>query len=109
MTDLLSKKCVPCEVGMPPLSKDEAEKLLKEIPDWEIVDDSKKIQKEFKLESFRKAIEFVDKIADIAEQEGHHPDIHIFYKKVIIELTTHNIHGLSENDFIVAAKINTLL
>ncbi len=109
MSGLLSKKCVPCNEDLPPLKKSEAEEYLKEVPEWNLRDNSKKIVREFKFSSFKDAIKFVDTVAKIAEQEGHHPDIHINYKKVNLELTTHNIGGLSENDFIIAAKIDSVL
>ncbi len=109
MTDLVNKKCLPCEVGVPPIEGLEAQKYLAEIPDWKITDDGKKLKREFTFESFKKSIAFVQKVADCAESEGHHPEIYINYKKVILELTTHNIGGLSENDFILAAKIDVLM
>ena len=105
--NLLSKKCVPCEGGADLFSRAEAEEYLAETPGWEIVENGKKIKKEFKFKNFNEAIDFVDKVARIAESEGHHPDIHVFFNKVVVELWTHAISGLSENDFIVAAKINT--
>ena len=106
--DLLNKKCVPCEGGTDPFSRAEAEEYLAETLGWELDSDFKKIKKEFKFKNFDEAIDFVDKVARVAESEGHHPDIHVFYNKVIIELWTHAIGGLSENDFIVAAKINAI-
>ncbi len=106
--NLLNKKCAPCEGGVNPLSSAEAEKYLAETPGWEIVSGGKKIKKEFKFKNFKEAMSFVDKAANIAENEGHHPDIHIFYSKVLIEFWTHSIGGLSENDFIAAAKINAI-
>ena len=108
MKDLLNKKCVPCEGGAMPLSKEDAQKYLNEISGWELDDKINKISKEFKFKDFIGAINFVDNIAGIAEEEGHHPDIHIFYNKVLIELSTHSIGGLSENDFILAAKIDNI-
>ncbi len=106
--DLASKKCVACEGGTPPLSETESRKFLSETLSWEIVE-NKKIKREFKFKDFKEAMAFVNKIAVIAEEEGHHPDIHVFYNKVLIELWTHAVGGLSENDFIMAAKINQLL
>ena len=107
-SDLTDKKCVPCEIGTPPLTKDQYEPLLKQLKlDWEVID-SKALKHEFKFKDFLESMEFVNKIAKIAEEEGHHPDIYIYYNKVIINLKTHNIRGLSENDFIVAAKIENL-
>jgi 4a-hydroxytetrahydrobiopterin dehydratase len=102
--DLVSKKCEPCEGGTP-LTKEQAIEYLSDLKaTWEMESD-KKIKSEFEFGDFKQAITFVDKIADIAESEGHHPDIHIFYNKVLIELWTHAVNGLSENDFILAAKI----
>ncbi|KKQ85826.1 MAG: putative pterin-4-alpha-carbinolamine dehydratase [Parcubacteria group bacterium GW2011_GWF2_38_8] len=106
MNDLLNKKCVPCEGGTVPLSKSETEKYLAQASDWVLDEKGKTISKEYKFKDFIGAINFVDKISEIAEAEGHHPDIHIFYSKVLIELSTHAIKGLSENDFILAAKID---
>jgi 4a-hydroxytetrahydrobiopterin dehydratase len=109
MTDLANKKCVPCESWTPPKLKEEAEKLLKEIPDWKLVDDKiLKITRDFEFKDFKEAMAFINKVADLAESEGHHPDICIFYNKVTLTLTTHFIKGLSDNDFILAAKIDQL-
>ncbi len=106
--DLVSKKCVPCWSGTPPLKKAEIEKYLSELKThWEVIEGSK-IRKKFIFKNFKEAMQFVNKIADIAEEEQHHPDIYIFYSKVTIELWTHAIGGLSENDFILAAKIEEL-
>lgn len=90
------------------MTKEESQKYLAEVLGWGVIEDGKKISKEFVFPDFVQAIRFIDKIAEIAEQEGHHPDLHIFYNKVRIELSTHAIGGLSENDFILAAKINAL-
>ena len=104
--DLLKKKCVPCEGGMFPLIREEAQKLLEQISDWELSEDVKNISKQYKFKDFIGAINFINNVAELAESEGHHPDIHINYNKVILELSTHAIGGLSENDFILAAKID---
>lgn len=104
--DLLNKKCIPCEVGGTPLTKEEAEKYLMNVPAWNLREDGRLISKQFKFKDFIGAINFVDRVAELAELEGHHPDIHINYNKVLIELTTHAMNGLSENDFIIAAKID---
>ncbi len=109
MTTLAQKKCIPCDGNTPPLSKTQIEEYKKELKHpWKVVDDQK-IQYQFKFDSFLQSIEFVNKVADVAETEDHHPDITINYKKVTIELTTHAIGGLSENDFIMAAKIEKLV
>lgn len=103
--DLAAKKCVPCEAGTPPLTPEEIKKYLPQAQGWEVLD-NKKIRKKFHYKNFVEAMAFVNKLAEVAEEEGHHPDIHIIYNRVTIELTTHAIGGLSENDFIMAAKIN---
>lgn len=91
---------------MKPFTREEAQSYIDENPDWILDADAKKISKEFKFKDFIGAINFVNLVADIAEEEGHHPDIHIDYNKVNLELWTHAINGLSENDFILAAKID---
>lgn len=106
--NLTQKKCVPCESWTPPLTKEQFTPLLKQLKlDWEVVE-NKKIKHQFKFKDFSKALEFVSKVGQLAEAEGHHPNIHIYYTKVVIDLTTHNIKGLSENDFIMAAKVEDL-
>ena len=105
---LKTKKCIPCEGGAPPIAKEKIQKNLSHLKEGWRVDDDKKIQRIFKFKDFKQAIRFINKVANIAENEGHHPDMRIFYSKVIVELTTHAIKGLSENDFIVAAKIDAL-
>lgn len=105
--NLLKKICVSCEGrGIKPMNKADAQDYLDETPGWTMDVDAKMISKEFKFQDFIGAINFVERVADVAEMEGHHPDIHIHYNKVLLELTTHAIGGLSENDFIVAAKID---
>jgi 4a-hydroxytetrahydrobiopterin dehydratase len=105
--DLASKKCIPCEAGTPPLTPASVAELAKNTPDWKVVGD-KKLLREIKFKNFREAMAFVNRIADVAEAEGHHPDIYIFYNLVRLELSTHAIGGLSDNDFILAAKIDVL-
>jgi len=105
--DLKQKHCVPCEGGMPPLTHEQIAHYAPQTPDWKIVDD-RKITKEFKFKDFMAAISFINEVAEVAESEGHHPDIYIFYNLVRFELTTHAMKGLSENDFILAAKIDAL-
>ena len=109
MNNLLNQKCVPCEGGIAPLSEDKENEYLKEIKDWTLErKDVHHIKKEFLLKNFLKAIEFVNKVAEIAENEGHHPNIYIYYNKVDIEIYTHAIKGLHKNDFILAAKIDNI-
>ncbi len=106
--DLLKKKCQACEGGAKPLTREEAESYLSEVPEWKLSDDGKMISRDFMFKNFVKAMTFAQSVADIAEMEGHHPDIHIWYNKVKLELFTHSIKGLSENDFIVAAKVDQI-
>lgn len=106
--NLSSKKCKPCEGGTSPLALDEANKFLAQVTGWELLE-AVKIKKEFKFKNFLAAMEFVNNVAKIAEAEGHHPAIFINYNRVKITSTTHAIGGLSENDFILAAKIDRLV
>ena len=109
--NLLDQKCVPCEGGVDPMTKADAEVMLEfYVKDWMLIDDSKSITKNFEFKNFSEALSFVNKVGTIAESEGHHPDIHLTdYKFVNINLSTHAIGGLSQNDFIVAAKINAIV
>lgn len=108
MMDLTAKKCTACEGGIPLLSGVALEPYLKEVGvKWEVVG-GKKIRKEFAFSDFKSALAFVNKVGDIAESEGHHPDIQLGWGRVVVELWTHAIGGLSENDFIVAAKIDAI-
>jgi 4a-hydroxytetrahydrobiopterin dehydratase len=104
---LADKKCTPCEGGTKPLSIEQARKLGEQILGWKI--DDKHIEKTFKFENFAQAMEFANKIAKIAEEENHHPELHVSWGKVRVELYTHKIGGLSENDFVLAAKIERLV
>ena len=107
MTKLTEKNCVTCENDKTkPMPKEDAKRLLLEIEGWNLDAKGKVISKEFVFKNFDKAMDFVNLVADIAEFEGHHPDITILYNKVELSLSTHSIKGLSENDFIVAAKID---
>ena len=106
--DLTTKKCVPCEGEVPPFTQEQIETYKKEVSaDWQVLD-GKKIERKFKFKDFKESMKFVNKVAEIAEQEQHHPDIKIFYSLVTITLWTHAIAGLSENDFIMAAKIDRI-
>ncbi len=107
MTDLAQKKCEACAPGTPPLNPEQAEALLKDVDgDWQL--DGKQIVREIKLRNFRDAFGLATKIALLAEEQGHHPDLEVGWGRVKIALTTHSIKGLSENDFIMAAKIDAL-
>jgi 4a-hydroxytetrahydrobiopterin dehydratase len=106
--DLTNKKCKPCEGGAPPLSPDAARTLAAQVPKWKLRKDEPRLWREYTFKDFARAMKFVNKVAEIAEAENHHPDIHIHYNKVKLVLWTHDIGGLSENDFIVAAKVDGL-
>lgn len=107
-TKLLNKKCGPCGSNAKPFDMETSKAYMKEVPDWALSADGIKISCEFVFKDFVKALAFVESVADIAEAEGHHPDIHIRYNRVLLELWTHSVKGLSENDFIVAAKVNEI-
>src|SRR5690606_24851454 len=108
-TALKDRTCKPCEGGVSPLSRSEAEHLLQDLNGWELTDGDQKIRRRWKVKDFAAGIQFLRRVADIAEAEDHHPDMHLSgYRNVAIELTTHAIGGLSENDVIRAAKIDQL-
>lgn len=105
---LKDKNCVPCEGGIPPLTSEQINPLHKEVPDWKVAKDTL-LQKEYIWKNFKQALTFINKVGEIAESEGHHPDITLHdWNKVTLSLSTHAINGLSENDFILASKINTI-
>ena len=105
---ITEKRCAPCQGGVPPLKRKEISKLLIQLEEgWEVFK-NKEIKKTYLFSRYNDAIIFSNKIADLAEQEAHHPFIHINYKEVIIILFTHKINGLHENDFIVAAKCDLI-
>ncbi len=108
MVNLLDKKCRPCEGNVKPFSTAVAKKYMKEVDGWKLLNG--KIEKDFKFKNFKEAMLFVNTVAMIADLEGHHPDIFLHgWNKVKLTLFTHVIKGLSENDFIVAAKINEIV
>jgi 4a-hydroxytetrahydrobiopterin dehydratase len=102
---LASRHCVPCEGGTPSLTEQEWQPLLNQLEGWE-VRDGERLAKEFRFKDFVQAVDFVNRITPIAEAEGHHPDLQVGWGRVLVELTTHAARGLTENDFILAAKID---
>ena len=108
MADLSKRKCKPCEEGVGKLTPDEARELAVQVPKWKLRKDEPRLWREFTFKDFVRAMKFVNKVAELAESEGHHPDLHIHYNRVKLVLWTHDIGGLSENDFILAAKVDTL-
>ena len=111
INDLTKKKCTPCEGGVIPFDISEIHKYQKKVDGWDIIKNEKKIhflEKNFKFKNFLKSQKFVNKVGEISEQEGHHPDILFGWGYAKISITTHAIEGLSENDFILAAKIDQI-
>ena len=106
---LVEKKCLPCEGGVKPYTPDEAASQLKKLPGWRLTHDGQRIRKDWKVKDFMAGLNFFNRCAELAESDGHHPDLHIEgYRNVSVELRTHAIGGLSENDFICAAKLDAL-
>lgn len=106
-TELADKTCVPCRGGVPPLKGKDLDDLHQKIPEWQVPGEHH-LEREFKFPDFRQALEFVNRVGAIAEEQGHHPDILLAWGKVGITLWTHKIDGLTESDFILAAKIDRL-
>ena len=107
--ELAKKKCTPCEGGIPPMTKEQAQVHLQGLPNWALDEDGKCIRAKYRMKDFKAAVKLVRDAGDIAEEQGHHPDFHLTqYRKLTICLSTHAIDGLSENDFIMAAKIEAL-
>ncbi len=110
MSDKLTeKRCLPCEGGTDPLDRARIDELLPQVPSWQVADDGKSIKRRFEFKGFYKTMAFINAMAWIANQEAHHPDFEAGYNYCVVQFTTHAIDGLSENDFICAAKVNALL
>src|SRR5215831_11638807 len=107
MSDLVNRQCVPCRGGVPPLAGEEITKLESQLTGWEVVNEHH-LKKEYKLKNFREALGFVNRVGELAEEQGHHPDICFGWGNVEITIWTHKIDGLTESDFILAAKIDKL-
>jgi 4a-hydroxytetrahydrobiopterin dehydratase len=108
-TPLTSKRCTPCEGGIPPLNPDQVRHLLAAVPQWKLTPDSQRIRREWRVKNFLTGLDFFNRVGRLAEEEGHHPDFHLVgFRNITIEIWTHAINGLSENDFILAAKIDQL-
>ena len=107
MTELADKKCVPCRGGVPPLRGAELDALKKQVPGWDVVNEHH-LQKAFTFPDFQSALNFANRVGAVAEEQGHHPDIYLAWGKVEITTWTHKIDGLTESDFILAAKIDRL-
>jgi 4a-hydroxytetrahydrobiopterin dehydratase len=106
--DLTEKTCTPCRGGVSPLTAQEAEELRGQAPEWALLDDAHRIERTFRFRDFREALTFVQKVGELAESEGHHPDIGFGWGYATVSLRTKKIKGLHENDFIMAAKTDRL-
>ncbi len=105
---LANKSCVPCKGGVPPLRGSSIKALLQDLGNqWSVIDE-RRLQKEYQFKNFKDALNFTNRVGDIAEREGHHPDIYLSWGKVVIKLWTHKIDGLTESDFILAAKCDSV-
>ncbi len=107
-TSLAQKKCIPCEGNVPPLTPAQAQEMMQHLNEWSLIDEAHLLAKSFQFKDFKDTMQFVNAVAAIAEEEGHHPDLTVSYSSVTVELMTHAIGSLSENDFIVAAKIDEI-
>lgn len=107
MSELASRQCVPCRGGVPPLKGSEITKLLNDLESWEVINEHH-LRKGFQFANFLQSQEFVNRVGDLAEEQGHHPDICFGWGKAEITIWTHKIDGLTESDFILAAKIDQL-
>ncbi len=105
---LAEKRCTPCRGGIPPLTRDEAQRLQAQAPDWELRDDAHRVERTFRCRNFREALGFVREVGELAETEGHHPDISFGWGYTTVSLHTKKIKGLHENDFIMASKIDRI-
>jgi len=109
MAELIEKRCKPCEGGVAPLTRAQAEGMMKQLsPEWRLSDDVHRIRREFKFKDFYRTMSFVNAVAHLANIEDHHPDLEVGYGVCRIEFSTHAVRGLSENDFICAAKIDVI-
>ncbi len=108
MAELTAKRCVPCEGGVAPMDADAARDMLGQLNDWELDESGKEISRSYKFKNYYQTMAFVNALAWIAHQADHHPDLQVGYNRVQVRFSTHSIGGLSQNDFICAAKIDAL-
>ena len=107
MSELASKTCVPCRGGTPPLKGEELDDLRRQVPEWEVVEEHH-LRRRFRFKNFREALGFVNRVGELAEEQGHHPNVTFGWGYAEVTIFTHKINGLTESDFILAAKINEL-
>ena len=109
MNELTQKRCKPCEGGVKPLTREEAQALLSQLKDWQLNETATEMSRPYKFKNYYETMAFVNAVAWIAHQEDHHPDLEVAYNRCLVRYSTHAIGGMSENDFICAAKIDALL
>ena len=107
MPDLAERQCVPCRGGVPPMKGDEITEMSSQLPDWQVVNEHH-LQRNYRFKDFRESLDFVTRVGELAEEQGHHPDICFGWGKADITIWTHEIDGLTESDFVLAAKIDKL-
>jgi len=107
MTELAGRTCVPCKGGTPPLKGEELDVLRRQLPEWEVIEEHH-LKRVYRFKNFREALDFVNKVGDLAEEHGHHPDISFGWGYAKVTVWTHKIDGLTESDFVFAAKVDTL-
>lgn len=107
MTELANKTCVPCKGGTPPLKGEELAELQRQVPEWEVVEEHH-LRRRFRFKNFREALHFVNRVGELAEEQGHHPDVGFGWGYAEVTVWTHKIDGLTESDFIFAAKVDAL-
>jgi 4a-hydroxytetrahydrobiopterin dehydratase len=107
MTELAGKTCVPCSGDVPPLKGPQLEELSRQVPGWDVVDEHH-LRRQFRFKNFREALAFVNRVGELAEEQGHHPDIELGWGRVGVTIFTHKIDGLTQSDFILAAKAERL-
>jgi 4a-hydroxytetrahydrobiopterin dehydratase len=107
MTELADKTCIPCKGNVPPLKGAELEELSRQVPSWEVVDEHH-LRRKFHFKNFREALDFANRVGELAEEQAHHPDIDFGWGRAGVKIFTHKIDGLTESDFILAAKVDRL-
>ena len=108
MSELAERQCVPCRGGVPPMKGDKITEMSSQLPDWQVVNEHH-LQRNYRFKDFRETLDFVNRVGELAEEQGHHPDICFGWGKADITIWTHKIDGLTDSDFVLAAKIDKLL
>lgn len=107
MSELASRTCEACRADTPPMQSGEIQEFAPQVPDWEVVEDHH-LRRAFRFKNFREALDFVNNVGELAEEQGHHPELHFGWGHVELEVWTHKIDGLTQSDFVFAAKVNRL-